>query len=29
MKIINREGLEAASCECHESTRRYYERIMS
>ena len=28
MNIINREGLEGASCECYESTRWYYERIM-
>jgi CRP-like cAMP-binding protein len=28
MKIINREGLEDASCECYETLRSYYERIM-
>jgi CRP-like cAMP-binding protein len=28
MKIINREGLEDASCECYETLRLYYERIM-
>src|SRR5436190_8368035 len=28
MRIVNREGLEAASCECYEITRAYYDRIM-
>jgi CRP-like cAMP-binding protein len=28
MKIINREGLESASCECYETSRSYYERIV-
>lgn len=28
MRIINREALEAASCECYEITRSYYDRIM-
>jgi len=28
MRIINREGLEAASCECYEVTKSFYERIM-
>jgi CRP-like cAMP-binding protein len=28
MRIINREGLEGASCECYEFTKSYYERIM-
>ena len=28
MNIVNREGLEAGSCECYESTTWYYERIM-
>jgi CRP-like cAMP-binding protein len=28
MRILNREGLEAASCECYEVTRSFYERIM-
>jgi CRP-like cAMP-binding protein len=28
MRIINREGLEAASCECYEITKSYYDRIM-
>jgi len=29
MRIIDREGLENASCECYEITRSYYDRIMS
>ncbi|TMQ33061.1 MAG: Crp/Fnr family transcriptional regulator [Planctomycetota bacterium] len=28
MRIIDREGLEAASCECYEIAKTYYERIM-
>jgi CRP-like cAMP-binding protein len=28
MRIINREGLEAASCECYETTKAYYDRIV-
>ena len=28
MRILNREGLEEASCECYETTRSYYERIV-
>jgi CRP-like cAMP-binding protein len=28
MRIINREGLEDASCECYEITKSYYDRIM-
>jgi CRP-like cAMP-binding protein len=28
MRIINREGLEAASCECYEITKSFYDRIM-
>ncbi len=28
MRILNREGLEAASCGCYEVTRSSYERIM-
>jgi CRP-like cAMP-binding protein len=28
MKIENREGLEAGSCECYASSNWYYERIM-
>jgi CRP-like cAMP-binding protein len=28
MRIINREGLEGASCECYEVTRSYYDRIV-
>jgi CRP-like cAMP-binding protein len=28
MHIINREGLEAASCECYEISKSYYERIV-
>jgi CRP-like cAMP-binding protein len=28
MRITNREGLEAASCECYEITKSFYERIM-
>jgi Mn-dependent DtxR family transcriptional regulator len=28
MTINNREGLEAASCECYERSRSYYERIV-
>ena len=28
MRVINREGLEAASCECYEITRSFYDRIM-
>jgi CRP-like cAMP-binding protein len=29
MRIINREGLEAASCECYAITKSFYERIMN
>ena len=28
MRITNREGLEAASCECYEITKSFYDRIM-
>jgi CRP-like cAMP-binding protein len=28
MRILNREGLEAASCECYEITRSFYDRIV-
>jgi CRP-like cAMP-binding protein len=28
MQVINREGLEGASCECYEVTRSYYDRIV-
>jgi CRP-like cAMP-binding protein len=28
MRIVNREGLEAASCECYEITKVFYDRIM-
>jgi CRP-like cAMP-binding protein len=28
MRILNREGLEAASCECYEITRSLYDRIV-
>jgi CRP-like cAMP-binding protein len=28
MRIINREGLEVASCECYETTKAYYDRIV-
>jgi CRP-like cAMP-binding protein len=28
MRIINREGLEDASCECYELTKSFYDRIM-
>jgi CRP-like cAMP-binding protein len=28
MRIINREGLESASCECYEASRAFYDRIM-
>ncbi len=28
MRIISREGLEAASCECYPITKSFYERIM-
>lgn len=28
MRIINREGLEAASCECYKITNSYYDRIV-
>jgi CRP-like cAMP-binding protein len=28
MRIVNREGLEAASCECYEISRSFYDRIV-
>jgi CRP-like cAMP-binding protein len=28
MRIISREGLEAASCECYQVTKSFYDRIM-
>jgi CRP-like cAMP-binding protein len=28
MKIVDREGLEAASCECYQITRSFYDRIV-
>jgi CRP-like cAMP-binding protein len=28
MRILNREGLEAASCECYETTKSFYDRIL-
>jgi Mn-dependent DtxR family transcriptional regulator len=28
MRIISREGLEAASCECYQITKSFYNRIM-
>jgi CRP-like cAMP-binding protein len=28
MRIVNREGLEEASCECYEITKAFYDRIM-
>ena len=28
MRIINREGLEAASCECYQISKSFYDRIM-
>jgi CRP-like cAMP-binding protein len=29
MRVVNREGLEGASCECYEVTRSYYDRIVN
>jgi CRP-like cAMP-binding protein len=29
MQVINREGLEGASCECYEVTRSYYDLIVN
>src|SRR6266404_9480766 len=29
MRILNREGLEDASCECYEITKSFYDRIMT
>jgi CRP-like cAMP-binding protein len=29
MRILNREGLEAASCECYGTTKAFYDQIMS
>jgi Mn-dependent DtxR family transcriptional regulator len=28
MRILNREGLEAACCECYETTKSFYDRIL-
>jgi Mn-dependent DtxR family transcriptional regulator len=28
LRVLDREGLEAASCECYEVLKRMYERIM-
>jgi Mn-dependent DtxR family transcriptional regulator len=29
LRVLNREGLEAASCECYGVTTTYYDRIMN
>ncbi len=29
MKILDREGLERSSCECYETVREMYERVMN
>jgi CRP-like cAMP-binding protein len=29
MRVVNREGLEAASCECYAITNAFYDRIMT
>jgi len=28
IRVLNREGLEAASCECYGVTTKFYDRIM-
>ena len=28
LRVINRDGLEAASCECYAVTESFYDRIM-
>ena len=28
VRVLNREGLEAASCECYRVTNTFYDRIM-
>jgi Mn-dependent DtxR family transcriptional regulator len=28
LRVLDREGLEAASCECYEVLKRLYDRIM-
>src|SRR5581483_414111 len=28
LRVLDREGLEAASCECYETLKRLYERII-